>query len=55
MGNENSVKEINKNIRRTQKVIRGLVDSNENLSRNYARERVYTPLDTLLEDFKYDQ
>lgn len=55
MGNENSVKEINKNIRRTQKVIRDLVDSNENLSRNYARERVYTPLDTLLEDFKYDQ
>lgn len=34
--------------------MRELVASNEYLSRNYAREKVYTPINTLLKDFRYD-
>lgn len=34
--------------------LRELVDSNEYLARNYAREKVYTPINTLLKDFRYD-
>lgn len=42
-------------IRRRQKVMRDhLSENGEYLRRNYRRERVYTPLDTLLKDFTYD-
>lgn len=41
-------------IRRRQLAMREHLDSNgEYLRRNYKRERVYTPLDTLLKDFTY--
>lgn len=46
--------EWGKKIRLAQGKVRELVNSNEYLSRNYAREKVYTPLNTLLKDFKYD-
>lgn len=37
-----------------QKAMRNHLDKNgEYLSRNYKREKVYTPLDTLLKDFDY--
>lgn len=55
MGNTDGAKEIQRRITATQKAIRELVDSNEYLARNYAREKVYTPLDTLLQDFRYNQ
>lgn len=42
-------------VRRRQKAMREhLAENGEYLSRNYRRERVYTPLDTLLKDFSYD-
>lgn len=42
-------------IGRRQKAMRIHLKSNgEYLSRNYKREKVYTPLDTLLKDFSYD-
>jgi hypothetical protein len=41
-------------VSRRQKAMRDHLKNNgEYLSRNYRRERVYTPLDTLLEDFDY--
>jgi hypothetical protein len=41
-------------VRKRQKAMRDhLKENGEYLSRNYKRERVYTPLDTLLEDFDY--
>lgn len=43
-------------VSRRQKAMRVHLDNNgEYLSRNYKREKVYTPLFTLLEDFSYDQ
>ena len=44
-------------IRKRQKAMRDLLDDPFNaqyLSRNYKREKVYTPLETLLKDFAYD-
>jgi len=42
-------------VGRRQKAMRGhLEDNGDYLSRNYKREKVYTPLDTLLKDFAYD-
>ncbi|MFD1902475.1 phage minor capsid protein [Enterococcus termitis] len=54
MGNKEGVAAWQKNISTAQKAIRDLVKSNDYLARNYARERVYTPLNTLLKDFKYE-
>ncbi|HCE19429.1 MAG TPA: capsid protein [Enterococcus sp.] len=54
LGQDESAKEWAKRIRAAQSRLRTLVDSNEYLSRNYAREKVYTPINTLLKDFHYD-
>lgn len=54
LGQDESAKEWAKKIRAAQSRLRTLVDSNEYLSRNYAREKVYTPINTLLKDFHYD-
>lgn len=54
MGNKLGAQSWQNNITATQVAIRKLVNSNEYLSRNYKREKVYTPLDTLLKDFRYD-
>ncbi|MEK4149988.1 phage minor capsid protein [Robertmurraya sp. FSL W8-0741] len=41
-------------VRRRQAAIRELIAKNEKyLSRNYKREKVYTPLETLLDGFTY--
>ncbi|AAU85084.1 minor head protein [Bacillus phage BCASJ1c] len=43
-------------VRKRQEAMREHIDNNEKyLSRNYRREKVYTPLDTLLEDFTFDK
>ncbi|NHI71354.1 capsid protein [Lactococcus petauri] len=54
MGNKLGAQSWQNSITATQVAIRKLVNSNEYLSRNYKREKVYTPLDTLLKDFRYD-
>lgn len=54
LGQDENAKDWSRKIRATQSRLRTLVDSNEYLSRNYARERVYTPINTLLKDFRYD-
>lgn len=54
MGNKLGAQSWQNSITATQTAIRKLVNSNEYLSRNYKREKVYTPLDTLLKDFRYD-
>lgn len=54
MGNKLGAQSWKNSITATQAAIRKLVNSNEYLSRNYKREKVYTPLDTLLKDFRYD-
>lgn len=54
MGNKSGAQSWQNSITATQAAIRKLVNSNEYLSRNYKREKVYTPLDTLLKDFRYD-
>lgn len=54
MGNIDGASQWQRNITNAQRAIRGLIDSNPYLSRNYAREKVYTPIDTLLKDFRYD-
>lgn len=54
LGQSSNAKDWGKKIRLAQSRIRQLVDSNEYLSRNYAREKVYTPVNTLLKDFRYD-
>lgn len=53
MGNKEGVQAWQRSITANQKAIRQLVDSNEYLSRNYKREKVYTPLNILLKDFNY--
>ena len=41
-------------VSRRQKAMRKhLAENGEYLSRNYRRERVYTPLETLIQDFDY--
>lgn len=42
-------------VRRRQKAIREHIAENDRyISRNYRRERVYTPLSTIMQDFTYD-
>ena len=42
-------------VRRRQAAIRKHLEENDQyLRRNYRRERVYTPLDTLLKDFAFE-
>lgn len=54
LGNQEGADTWGKKVRANQKALRDLVASNEYLSRNYKREKVYTPLNTLLKDFRYD-
>ncbi len=54
LDNDVTAKLWGKKVRLAQGKMRELVDSNEYLSRNYAREKVYTPVDTLMKDFRYD-
>ena len=54
LGNQDNKKAWDKKTRLAQSKMRELVDSNEYLSRNYAREKVYTPVKTLMKDFRYD-
>lgn len=54
MGNKEGAQSWQNGITATQRAVRSLVDSNRYLSRDYKREKVYTPLDTLLKDFRYD-
>lgn len=54
LGNQEGAEVWSKKIRANQKALRDLIDSNDYLSRNYKREKVYTPLNTLLKDFRYD-
>ncbi len=49
-----NAKQWQQKVRANQAKLRELVDSNEYLGRNYAREKVYTPVNTLLKDFRYD-
>ena len=54
MGSEN-VDYWNMMVRRRQKAMREhLAENGEYTSRDYKREKVYTPLNTLLKDFRYD-
>lgn len=54
LGNQEGAYAWGKKVRANQKALRDLVASNEYLSRNYKREKVYTPLNTLLKDFRYE-
>lgn len=54
LGHSGSAKKWGQKVRAMQAKQRELVASNEYLSRNYAREKVYTPLNTLMKDFRYD-
>ena len=49
-----NAKQWKQKVRANQAKLRELVDSNEYLGRNYVREKVYTPVNTLLKDFRYD-
>lgn len=52
LGDTTKSQKYSQQIRGYQKKICELVDSNEYLYRDYKREKVYTPLDTLLKDVK---
>lgn len=54
LGNDDNAKAWGAKVRLAQSRMRELVDSNKYLSRNYAREKVYTPVETLTKDFRYD-
>lgn len=54
LGHSESAKAWGQKVRAAQSNMRDLVNSNEHLSRNYPREKVYTPINTLLKDFRYD-
>ena len=54
LGQEENANAWGRKVRATQGALRELVNSNEYLRRNYSREKVYTPLNTLLKDFRYD-
>lgn len=54
LGNQEGANAWGKKVRANQKALRDLVASNEYLSRDYKREKVYAPLNTLLKDFRYD-
>lgn len=50
LGDTKESEKLQKRILGTQKNIRNLVNSNEYLSRNYHREKVYTPLSSLVKE-----
>lgn len=54
LDHSDSGKKWGQKVRAMQAKQRELVASNEYLSRNYVREKVYTPLSTLMKDFRYD-
>lgn len=54
LGQVENAKYWQQKVRANQARLRELVDSNEYLARNYTREKVYTPINTLLKDFRYD-
>ena len=54
LGHTDNAKTWGQKVRGCQAKMRELIASNEYLSRNYPREKVYTPLNTLLKDFRYD-
>lgn len=54
LNNTDSAKTWGQKVRAMQVKQRELVASNEYLSRNYVREKVYTPLNTLLKDFRFE-
>ena len=54
LGQTGNAKSWGQKVRAAQGKMRELVASNEYLSRNYPREKVYTPINTLLKDFRYD-
>ena len=55
LGNADGAKVWGADVRKYQAKLRELVDSSKYLSRDYSNERVYTPLKTLLQDFRYDK
>lgn len=54
LGQTDNAQAWGRKVRATQGALRQLINSNEHLSRNYSREKVYTPINTLLKDFRYD-
>lgn len=54
LGHTDNAKTWGQKVRGSQAKMRELIASNEYLSRNYPREKVYTPVNTLLKDFRYD-
>jgi len=50
-----SAKFYDRKVRGLQGKLRELVDSNEHLTRDYNREKVYTPIDTLIQTFNYEK
>ena len=54
LGQTDNAEQWQQKVRANQAKLRELVDSNEYLGRNYSREKVYTPVNTLLKDFRYD-
>jgi len=54
LGHSDNAKTWSQKVRGSQAKMRELITSNEYLSRNYPREKVYTPINTLLKDFRYD-
>lgn len=54
LGQTDNAEQWQQKVRANQAKLRELVDSNEYLGRNYAHEKVYTPVNTLLKDFRYD-
>lgn len=51
----NSYQYYDRKVRGFQSKLRDLVSSNDYLSRDYKREKVYTPLDTLIQTFNYQE
>lgn len=54
LGQTDNAQAWGRKVRATQGALRQLINSNEHLNRNYSREKVYTPINTLLKDFRYD-
>lgn len=54
LGQTDNAQAWGRKVRATQGALRQLINSNEHLSRNYSREKVYMPINTLLKDFRYD-
>jgi Phage minor capsid protein 2 len=56
MGNKDKAAYWQQMVRKRQKVMREHIRANEKwLTRQYEREKVYTPLDALLKEFSYDK